>query len=122
VGFSTGFAKNIFHKLGETEIRDLKSKGEQDMNSGNEKLKTLGALVSSELYAGEDMGDMKSRDIGKLTTAGLVREAEEILEENGNAPEAVVLPKKGRVPGTLEGQNLGHNAKKEGLGRNTSQQ
>jgi hypothetical protein len=28
---------------------------------------------------------------------------------------------KGEVPGTIKNQNLGHNAKKEGLGQNTNQ-
>lgn len=55
-----------------------------------------------------DLGDMKSRDLGKLTSAALVNLGKEILEEN-----------QGQVPNTLKNQNLGHNSKKEGLGPNT---
>ena len=60
-----------------------------------------------------DMGDMKSKDIGKLVSAGLVSQGEEILE--AETQEAL----RGQVPGTVKNQNLGHNSKKEGLGPNT---
>ena len=55
-----------------------------------------------------DMGDMKSKDIGRLMSGGLVNLGKELLEEQ-----------QGQVPETMENQNLGHNSKKEGLGPNT---
>ena len=89
------------------------------MDLGDMKSKDLGKLMSGKLHEGKDMGNMKSRDIGELTTAGLVSKAKTFLEKEGYTPEAVVVPEKGHIPGTIKGQNLGHNAKKEGLGGNT---
>lgn len=48
-----------------------------------------------------DLGDMTSRDLGKLTSAGLAEKGKEVLkEQQGLAPEA------------LKNQNTEHNAKK----------
>ncbi|MCQ4636164.1 hypothetical protein NE619_05445 [Anaerovorax odorimutans] len=55
-----------------------------------------------------DLGDMTSKDLGKLTSAGLVSMGKKVLEEQESD-----------VPGALKNQNLGHNSKKEGLGPNT---
>ncbi|HWQ77853.1 MAG TPA: hypothetical protein VN381_03510 [Anaerovoracaceae bacterium] len=38
-------------------------------------------------------------------------------ESGGKKPDRKM--KEGAVPGTFQNQNLGHNSKKEGLGRNT---
>ena len=75
-----------------------------------------------------DMGDMKSKDIGKLVSAGLVSKGAETLA--AEVQEAQSLSgvqaaaetrnaSRGQVPGTVKNQNLGHNSKKEGLGPNT---
>ncbi|MCB6992791.1 hypothetical protein LI177_04735 [bacterium 210820-DFI.6.37] len=66
-----------------------------------------------------DMGDMKSKDIGALVSAGLVNRGREILKarEEQKAPEEGAVS--GQIPGTIQNQNLGHNSKKEGLGPNT---
>jgi len=60
-----------------------------------------------------DLGDMKSRDLGNLTSRALVEKGKEILVNDTTN----VLP--GEVPGTIKNQNMNHNAKKVGLGPNT---
>lgn len=70
------------------------------------KIEICGILL---IKAGDsmDMGDMTSREIGQLLSAGLINQGKELLEEQ-----------QGQVPGTAKKQNLGHNSKKESLGPN----
>lgn len=56
-----------------------------------------------------DLGDLKSREIGKLMINGLLPAAKEMPGSIEN----------GDIPSTIQNQNLGHNAKKEALGPNT---
>lgn len=76
-----------------------------------------------------DMGDMKSKDIGKLVSSGLVSRREKTLSgvpvpskpdaqfQTGSELAADAL--RGQIPGAVKNQNLGHNSKKEGMGPNT---
>lgn len=54
-----------------------------------------------------DLGNVKSRDIGKMTMNGQLNEKETQSDEEN------------KIPITAENKNLGHNAKKESLGPNT---
>lgn len=55
-----------------------------------------------------DQGDIKSKNLGDMTSKALVEKGKQLLAETG-----------GSIPATVKEQNLGHNAKKEALGPNT---
>ncbi len=68
-----------------------------------------------------DLGDMKSRDVGNLTSKALVNMGKDMLASGGSVGQVNSVADQTAPTDQPQSQNTGPNAKKEALGPNTKQ-